>query len=416
MGQDGVSDRRPSEEELIQHTDRPAAREAATTHPPATRARVAVALLFTLAGLTLGSWLSRVPDVKSRLGLDDDAWGLLAIGGSLGSLVAMSAVAGVIVRVGPRRLSLLAAPLTLLVAPLMASAPGPVPLAVALAMFGFSSGMLQAPMNAQAVAVENTYDRPIMSTFHACFSVGTLVGGLAGVLAVRAGAPPGAQLAGTSAALAVALLVSFRWLPPDAPVPAERPEGGGRPTSAVLLLAGIAFCSAVAEGTAAQWSAIYTSEALGAGSAAGAATYSCFAMTMVAGRMYGDRLAARLGRARFVRASALFGGVGLAAGLASGTAVGAMLGFAALGAGFACAIPSVFSLAAAQPGLAPGRSINTMAMASWPAFLVAPPLIGAVSAATSLRVALFLMVAVAAVVVVLAGRVREPAASPQGRG
>lgn len=387
----------------------PGAALTVPTEPSSARSRVAVSLLFALAGLTVGSWLSRVPDVKSRLGLDDDAWGLLAIGGSLGSLVAMCAVAVVIARVGPRRLSLLAAPLTLFVAPLMISAPGAGSLAVGLAMFGLSTGILQAPMNAMAVAVERRYGRPIMSTFHACFSVGTLVGGLVGVLAVRAGVPPWLQLTGTSTALAAALLVSFRWLPAEAAATPGQPRGPRRPTRALLLLTAIAFCSAIAEGTAAQWSALYTTQALGAGPAAGAATYSSFALTMTLGRMFGDRVVVRLGRARFLQVSALFAGVGLAAGLASGTPAGAMLGFAALGAGSACVIPTVFSLAAAQPGLVTGQSISTMALASWPAFTLAPPVIGTVSSATSLRVALFLVVAAAATIVLLAGRIQVPA-------
>lgn len=387
----------------------PGAALTVPTEPSPARSRVAVSLLFALAGLTVGSWLSRVPDVKSRLGLDDDAWGLLAVGGSLGSLVAVCAVALVIARVGPRRLSLLAAPLTIFVAPLMVSAPGAGSLAVGLAMLGLSAGMLQAPMNAMAVAVERRYGRPIMSTFHACFSVGTLVGGLVGVLAVRAGVPPWLQLAGTSTALAAALLVSFRWLPAEAAATPGQPRGPRRPTRALLLLTAIAFCSAIAEGTAAQWSALYTTQALGAGPSAGAATYSSFALTMTLGRMFGDRVVVRLGRARFLQVSALFAGVGLAAGLASGTPAGAMLGFAALGAGSACVIPTVFSLAAAQPGLAAGQSISTMALASWPAFTLAPPVIGTVSSATSLRVALFLVVAAAATIVLLAGRIQVPA-------
>ena len=385
----------------------PATAGAPATEPSAARSRFAVALLFTLSGLTMGGWLSRVPDVKARLGLGDDVWGLLAIGGSLGSLVAMSIVATVIARVGPRRLALVAAPLALVVSPFTASAPGPAALAAGLAMYGLAAGMLQGPMNAQAVAVERRYGRPIMSTFHACWSVGTLVGGLAGVLAVRAGAPPWLQLALTSAVLAVALLLSFRWLPADAGATTDQPRRR-RPTRALLPLAAIAFCAALAEGTAAQWSALYVSQALAAGGAAGAAAYSTFALTMTAGRMFGDRVALRLGRRRFLQASALLATVGFGAGLASNTVAGAMLGFAALGLGSACVVPTVFSIAAAQPGLAEGQAISTIAVVSWPAFMLAPPLIGAVSAATSLRVALLLVVAATVTVLLLAGRIQVP--------
>jgi len=51
----------------------------------------------------------------------------------------------------------------------------------ALLVLGFSNGALDVSMNAQAAAVERRWHRPIMSSFHAMWSLGGLVGaGVAG--------------------------------------------------------------------------------------------------------------------------------------------------------------------------------------------------------------------------------------------
>ncbi len=375
------------------------------------RARISVCVLFALAGLTAGSWVSRAPDIKGRNGLSDSGWGLVATCATLGTFLAMGLVAFFIARAGARRLAVVAAPAILLVSPLMALPTEPLILAVGLFAFGFAMGSLQAPMNTQAVALERAYERPIMSSFHACFSLGTLGGGLIGYLAARAGVAPAIQLTFTGVLLGAAFAATVHWLPADAR-PESKPgdAAAGRSWRGVspqlALLAAIAFFAILAEGTTAQWSAIYVSDALGAGAAAGALAYACFALAMTTGRLAGDRVVQRVGRARFLRLSPLIAASGMALALGLGTRPAALLGFVVVGLGLSCLVPTIFGTAGNQRDVPASTGVSTITMSSWPAFLLGPPLIGSLSSTTSLRVALVVVIAAACVVALLARRVR----------
>ena len=371
---------------------------------PPGAARAAVALLFLLLGTTMGSWLSRAPDVKARVGLDDAAWGAALVGTTVGSFLALALVALLINRAGPRRLVLLAAPGLLVVGVALTASSRPALLAAMLVLFGLSASLLNTPMNAQAVAVERAYGRPVMSSFHACYSLGTLLGALLGSAAAALEVHPALQLLASGAVLAGLLAAAVAHLPVDPPpVPAED-QAPRRFTPGLLLLAAMALCALLAESTASGWSAIYVSQALGGGGALGAVAYACFAGTMSTGRVLGDRVARRLGRRRFLQASGAVAAAGLGLGLSIPTPLVACLGFALLGAGLSCVIPNVYGLAGNQPGVSPGAGIATVTISSWPAFLVGPPLIGLLSSQTSLRAALLLVVAAAAVIALLAGR------------
>jgi hypothetical protein len=377
--------------------------------PSPARSRAAVAVLFLLLGVQVGGWLSRVPDVKARLALDDAVWGATVVASTVGSLLALLAVAVLLPRTGPLVLVRVAAPLLLLVVPLLAVTPGRAELVVLLVVFGIATSLLNTPMNAQAVVVERAYGRPVMSSLHACYSLGTLLGALLGSAAATAGVGPGAQLAATSAAFAVAVVATTRLLPADpdrAPRTTRARPGLTRP---VAVLAVVALCAALAEGTASGWSAIYVTEALGAPAAAGALAYACFAGAMTLGRLVGDRVVQALGRARFLQVSGGVAAGGLLLGLASGTPAGACTGFLLLGLGLACVVPTVYGAAGAQPGLSTAAGVTTVTVASWPAFLVGPPLVGALSSQAGLRTALLVVVAAGAVVALLGARVRATA-------
>ena len=415
------------------------------------RARSSVIVLFVLMGLTTGSWAARIPGVRHQLTVTDAQWGLANLGSTAGSLISLTLVTTLIVRTGPRRLALVGGPLLLINAPLLAGSHSTPALVAGLFTQGIATGLLATPMNAQAVEVERRYGRRIMSSFHACFSLGQLAGGVIGTFAARADVSPSLQLACSGAVLAVVLLLTQRGLPrdtaplaplapfapptphaavapdplspaplPPAPLPptgtartVNPPELSARArriTPQLLLLAAVALLSSINEGAASQWSAQYTAGALGAGAAAGAVTYTCFTIAMTISRSTGDRLVNRLGQRRFIRLSEAFVAIGFAVALLVGTPVAAFVGFAVLGLGSGCIVPGVMSLAGNQPGIPTGRGVSVVAFGQWPAMLLGPPLIGVIAGLVGLRFALMILVGAAVCIVVLAGWIRQPAA------
>ena len=384
--------------------------------PADRRNRVSVCVLFAALGLTQGSWAARIPDVRDQLsGMTDARWGVLSTTMTAGSLLALAVTFLVVRRTGARRLSRIGVLVLLVDAPLLAGASSTPVLVAGLVAQGFAANFLAMAMNGQAVQVERGYGRRIMSGFHATYSGGQLAGGVLGTIAAGAGVPPAAQLTGTGLLLTVALLATLRWAPPDVPAP---PAAGGRPlrrrlSPQLLLLAGIGLMVSVNEGAASQWSAVYTSHALDAGAAAGAATFSCYSVAMLVSRLAGDRVVQRIGQRAFLGWSSLVAaaGVGLAVGV--GTPAAAFAGFALLGIGSGCVAPTVYGLAGNQPHLSPGEGVAVAALAQWPAFLLGPPVIGALAGALGLRAALLLLVLTGLAIAVCSRWVRDPAPAGQ---
>jgi len=179
----------------------------------------------------------------------------------------------------------------------------------------------------------------------------------------------------------------------------------------IWLLGLVALCGQVGEGSAGDWSAVYLHVNLGAPAGVAAVALGAFSVTMAVGRVAGDRLAARFGPVRLVRASGLVAGLGLAAGLLTGTPDGAIAGFALLGVGLAGIFPQIVSVAARLDPEQAGRNIGRIAAVAYSGLLSGPVAIGAIASGVGLRDALLVPAALALLVSAVAGvmRPRAPA-------
>lgn len=373
------------------------------------RERAAVSLLFAIMGLSLGEWSARIPDIRRTLHLGDAGWGLSGTASTFGELIALGLTVAFVSRYSARLAVFLSAAVMLTAIPTAATGVLPVFL-VALFIFGFALSSLNAPMNGQAVEVERRYQRPILASFHACFSISMLAGGVLGTVAAAGDVPAAWQFVACSALLAVPLVLTRPWLPPDEP-PAPKASSRSlreRFSRQLLLLAVIAFLASLAESAARQWSAIYVADTLHAGRVAGAATFTCLSVADALSRLIGDRIAARLGVVRFLGASAVVAAAGLALALAAGTMAASLVGFGVLGLGVGCAVPTVISLAGNQPGLRPGEGISIVVAGQWPAFFLAPPLIGVLAGLVGLRLALLTIVLSTLLMALITVRINVP--------
>jgi MFS family permease len=370
------------------------------------RARWSASTFFLLLGVALGSWVARIPAVQNRLGLDDAQLGIALLSLSVGAIVAMPSTGWLIRAWGNSRVMQFAAALLCVALPLLPLAPAMPFLMLALLAFGAGFGVLDVAMNVQAVAVEEGYGRPIMSTFHGIFSVGGLLGaGSAGAIA-GLGLPPFPHLLGIGLLLLVLVAVAGGGLLDDiagdqgAPVFAVPPR-------ALLGLGVLSFCVLFGEGAVADWSAVYLETTLGSTPAVAAAGYAASSLAMAGVRFAGDALTLRLGPVLLVRLGGLVAGLGLGAALMIGTIPAAVIGFACVGAGLAVAFPIAVGAGGRTPGLASGTAIGAVATAGYSGLLLGPPLIGFVSAQTGLRAALLVVAALCFITALLAGSVRR---------
>ncbi len=370
------------------------------------RARLAVSILFFVNGAVLASWLPHIPTVKARLTSGDGQLGLVLLAMAAGAVVALPAAGWLIGLAGSRVMSAASAVALCLAMPLPVLSPSLPALVVSLAVLGACNGLLDVSMNAQAAAVEQRAGRPIMSSFHALFSLGGVAGALlaSGVMSLGL-----SDIAHVGAAALVGLAAVAVALPRL--VPRERRQPGpalARPSRALLALGLLALLGLLAEGAMGDWSAVYLHDTLGASPAVAAVGFAAFSLAMAAGRLGGDALVGRFGPRRVLRASGTVAAVGLAGALLAAHPVAGVVGCALVGLGIANVIPVLFSAAARAPGVDAGRGLAAVATTGYLGFLSGPPLIGIVAEGAGLAVGLGLVSAACAVVAAAAAAVPEP--------
>ncbi len=379
------------------------------------RARIAVYGLFLLSGMAIGAWTARIPAIKSGLGLSNGELSLGLLGIAAGAITGMQFVGRMVDRYGSRRVAVPMALAVGVVLVLPAYAPNLATLALALFAFGAANGTLDVAMNANAVVVERAYGRPLMSSFHAVFSVGGFAGAAVGGLFAHHGVSPAITFAAVGVLIAAIALLCARWAvrdePDRRPADGAGSKGSRRPRvgKTVLLLGVLGFCGMIGEGAAADWSSVYLRDNLGSSPGFAAAAYAAFSITMTAGRFAGDRLAAWLGPVTLVRGCGVLAGAGLGVSLLIDVPVAGVIGFGLFGAGLSCIVPQVFSAAGHRDPAQAGRALAAVASLGYAGFLAGPVLIGALAELVTLPRALFAPAVLALFVALTATALRPPA-------
>src|SRR5262249_20218622 len=241
--------------------------------------------------------------------------------------------------------------------PLPVASPGVALLSLSLVLLGACNGLLDVSMNAQAADVEQRVGRPIMSSFHALFSLGGVAGALlaGGAMAVGIG-----DMAHTGISAMVALVAAMLALPGLArPQPAHHDPGPAvaRPSGTLVTLGFLALLGLLAEGAMADWSAVYLHDTLGASPSTAAIAFAVFSLAMALGRFTGDGLVERLGPRRVLRGSSAVAAAGLAGALLLGHPAIGVVGCGVVGLGIPNILPILFSAAARVSGVPPGPAL-----------------------------------------------------------
>jgi MFS family permease len=335
-----------------------------------------VSAIFFVNGFCFASWVPHIPTVQARLSLSAGQLGLALLGVAAGALVAMPLAGALVARWGSRAVTLAS---SLLFCPLVAlpvNAPSFAWLAALLVAFGAINGAMDVAMNAHAVAVENKLGRTVMSSFHALFSLGGLMGSGSAILLLSLGLTPTAHMACAGGLGLLAVLGSARTL-----LPASADEGGpahafALPRGPLLWLGGLSFFVLMSEGAMADWSAVYLRNSLQSPEGLAGAGYAVFSLAMAAGRFTGDRLVTALGPVRLVRGGGAVAAVGLGGALLLHHPVAAMIGFGCVGLGLSNLVPVLFSAAGRMKGSAAGVAIAAVSTTGYGGFLAGPPVVG----------------------------------------
>ena len=382
--------------------------------PQSQISRWAVALMFMANGFVMGVWATQIPLLLPRHDITKPVVGLLILGLGIGAVSAMLFSGKLLARFGSRTMTRGFALALVPVLPMVVFAPSLPTVAIAMALMGAVAGSMDVGMNANAVAVERTQGRAIMSSSHGFWSLGGFFGGLGGGPVIAA---YGAEMQSLIAAGIVLVLVAIAWPflveePRVVIAPAGLPRKDVQAASPPLLprhlgiwvLGILSFLSMVPEGAVLDWSALYLLNEHGATVSQSGLAFGLFSGAMAVLRFIGDAVRNRFGAVRTLRVSALIGSGGMFLAAIAPTPELATAGFFLSGIGVANLIPIIFSAAGNFPGVAAGTAISTVTMLGYSGILVAPSAIGFVAQQVGFRPTYIGLAMLMLVVAAMAGR------------
>lgn len=365
------------------------------------RERITLLACFFAGGLGIGSWGANLPALGRRAELDEGALGLVLLSFAAGAILAMTNAPRFIARIGAERLAVIAAGMFGLC---MAGVGWITQMNVAVilaSLCGLTFGSLDVAMNTQAAHIERRAGRPIMSSFHAMFSAGTLIAALSYAALAHRGL--GNETILLMSGFSIALIAAGAFLRTTAAA-TETADGAHsaavrvRPSGRVLTLGVLAFVIFLAEGAIMDWAAVYMVRIMATTESTGAAGYAVFAATMLLGRLLGDSINRALGPARLFRISVITVAISMAFFLLSGSAGLAFAALACSGLAMANIIPVIFSAAGVLGSRDGGRSLSQVLTMGYAGILLGPALIGFLAQAFSLTLSLSLVLLGLAVV------------------
>jgi MFS family permease len=354
--------------------------------------RLAVNLYFLVNGSLYASWLSRLPKFQEIYQLNNSQTGIMLLIFAIGAFIAMPFAGWLIYKGGSQKITAISAFLYCLglpFIPIMGSLPY---LVLLLLLMGFSTGLMDVAMNAQAVLVEKLYKKPIMSSFHAVFSGGMMLGASLGALFTKWEVSFFQHLSFiTMLGLGLSLWSSFNLLEDQRQSNTESPKGISFPPKALWGIGLIAFCCMLGEGAMADWSTNYMKDIALSDAALAPIGLSAFSTAMMLGRIFGDKSRLIFGDGKLLIINSLIALAGISILLLFPSPIPVIVALFLIGLGLSVIVPIAYSIAGSTKGLELGVGISMVSSIGYSGFLFGPPIIGFISDWQNLRIAMTLI-------------------------
>jgi MFS family permease len=379
--------------------------------------RIAAKTIYFMLGAGSGTFAANIPRIKDNLHLSPSALGLALLCCSAGGFIAMQFAAPLIKRFGLRALIATLAPSFPLVLILIAFSHDFISLAGAFILFGGLTSIAGIAVNGHAIDIEKAYAKTIMSSFHALFSIGGLVGATAGgmmaahhlsVAESMTIVALGLSLLGASIITKLFDVTKYDFVEDHEVIEAAHKHHKATWWRQVLLIGGLMFICFLCEGAIADWSAIYMKDTHHAGPVLAVLAYMVFNSLMTIGRLAGDPIIRRFGPVQTLIAGGIMGVAGLSLGLLSPTIVVSLIGFGIIGAGLSVLVPILVSMAGNLPGGDRNVAIARVSTFGSVGLMTGPAVIGFIAQQYSLLAAMmlpvFLLAAFTAVSIIMYSR------------
>lgn len=337
----------------------------------------------------MATWAALIPALKLRLQLNDSQLGMILLVFGLGAIF-MTPLAGRLVNCwGSHRMLALSGMATTLLLPLLAMAPTLQWLGAELLFFGAASGLAGVSSNAQGLQVQQALQRPVMSSFHALFSVGGLVGAVGCSLLLNIGMHWSVLSTLVTALLfGLALWQYPKLLPPNKQPNTLKTQPWHRPSGQLWLLSLMTFCCYLSEGAMLDWSAVFLHFERGFPEHNASWGYAVFACAMAIGRLWGDRWVTALGATRVIGGGGVIAALGMLLFVLAPHPASSLAGCFLIGMGAANLVPTLVASGAQLPGRSAEANIAWIVTLGYIGIIAGPALVGFAAEAIGLPMAL----------------------------
>ena len=311
-----------------------------------TASRLSVSIIFFTNGFIHANWASRLPELERFLMISHTQLGSLLFVLAIGAIVAMPFSGWLSHQFGSATVTRMTGILLCLSIGLLAISTSLFISVPVFFLLGLSNGAMDVAMNEQAVLVERQHAKPIMSSFHAFWSVGMTIGAGCGALFSKLEfSLLNHFLVIGVIGLVVLIRATVQLVPAPVKAGNENTPGFILPTRAIVPLGLIAFCGMLGEGTLVDWSAIYMSEVIGESDTMSAIAFGSFGASMMVGRVAGDFLTHHLGKKKLLMLDSLLAIAGILLVVSFASPYTTLVGFFTAGLGLSTVVPIIYTTA-----------------------------------------------------------------------
>ena len=369
------------------------------------RIRLAVSLFFFSQGLAFSTWASRIPTIKSELGISEGQLGTLLLLMPIGQLCTMALSGKLVAKYGSKNVL----QIVVLIYPLILCSIGLAQnfyqLGAVLFFFGVVGNMCNISVNTQGVEVEKIYGKSIMSSFHGAWSIAGFTGALIGLLMMNLHVSTFYHFVIIYGLIVLNWLINKKYLVDSVPSPPkEKKSLFSKPDTVLIQLGIIGFLSMATEGAMFDWSGVYFQDIVKAPQNLIVVGYASFMIMMATGRFVGDYFISKYGKQRVMQISGVLMSSGLMLSVFFPQFIICTIAFMMVGLGVACNVPTVYSVAGKTKNINPGVALATVSSISFLGFLMGPPLIGYIAEAFDLRYSYALFACFGLIMIVMVGK------------
>jgi len=359
-----------------------------------------VGFLFATSSLLFGIWLVAIPTIKERLHFTDGTLGLSLLLSPLGALTGVYLSTKIFSRISVGKWMAWGYILYAILMILQVNSVNRIMFWICLYFFGVTGFLNGVSANSTVNILEKKYNRRMMSTCHGMYSMGGGISTGLTALFFSMSLSSGWQIVIIAVFVITVIFLNHKHLLAHTTI-LHTSSGLKLPSLTILGISFICMVIFMAEGSIADWSAIYLKESLHSAEKLRGLGYTGFAVAMTIGRLNGDSIISKYGSKNVVITGALLAAAGFLVVVFATSVLPAIAGYVLVGFGCCCIVPVLFSAATNIPGVSTVEGFAMVTTGGLIGFLTGPSVIGFISEKINLTTgfALLILMMLAAAVV-----------------